>query len=107
MSVLLLTHGKERHYQLGKMAKIQPINFPILGTGTELLLKVLSLDMEATTANFNYQILSDETFGPMNAERKILADGFIEMNEADYAAWGADNQYCLEWAANKLGLTLI
>lgn len=89
------------------MAQIQSVNFPILGVATELTLKVISLDLEATTAQFNYQLLSDETFGPMNAERKVIADGFLEMNDSEYAAWGADNLYCFQWAANKLGLTLI
>jgi hypothetical protein len=89
------------------MAQIQPVDFPILGTATELILKIVSLDLEATTAQFNYQLLSNQTFGPMNAEKKVIADGFLSMNESEYSSWGADNQYCFQWAANKLGLTLI
>jgi len=37
----------------------------------------------------------------------VITSGNIEMDELEYAAWGADNMYCIEWAANKLGLTLI
>jgi hypothetical protein len=38
--------------------------------------------------------------------KKMLLNGTLDMDATDYANWGADNNYCIEWAANKLGLTL-
>lgn len=105
MSVLLLTHGRERHYQHGNMARIEPVVFPILGTATNLVVEVLQTNMEASTATFYYKLTdSDGSMIPDNG--KTIVEGNISMTEQEYEAWGADNNYCITWAANKLGLTL-
>lgn len=81
------------------MANIQPITIPIKGTATSLNLMVLNFNMNAKTAVFYYWL--------NDANGVTMVDGNIEMTEAEFAGWGADNQYCFEWASNKLGLTLI
>lgn len=88
------------------MAKIQPILIPTLGTATELILKVLPFEMDAITAQFYYALACNENMNEV-VTYKILLDGNIDMTEAEFDAWGSDNNYCLQWAANKLGLTII
>jgi hypothetical protein len=87
------------------MAKINPVVFPILGTATNLVLEVLQTNMEATSATFYYKLTDGDGTIPDNG--KTIVEGNISMTEAEYDAWGVDNQYCLDWAATKLGLTLI
>lgn len=85
------------------MAKIQPITFPILGTANEFYLKVLPFRMEDTSCSFYYEILKIDE----DKSQKVLTSGNLDMTESEFSGWGADNKYCLEWAAKKLGLTLI
>lgn len=81
------------------MTNIQPLIIPIVGTATKLVVRVLPFDMTATNCDFYY--------GLLDADDKTLIEGNLNMNDTDFAAWGADNQYCIQWAANKLGITLI
>lgn len=81
------------------MIQIKPIQFPILGTATKLNLIVLNFTMEATTANFYYCLY--------DANDNKIIDGNISMTEQEFAQWGADNNYCINWACNKLNLQLI
>lgn len=88
------------------MAKIQPIVFPIKGTATELEVRVNGFSMEAKTAIFHYRLI-DNTKPKSMGVNKLIDEGNLSMNQQDFAQWGADNNYCIEWAANKLDLTLI
>lgn len=81
------------------MAKIQPIIVPIKGTATNINLIVLNFPMNAKTAIFYYSLTDDSNNG--------VIDGNIEMTESEFAGWGSDNSYCINWACDKLGLTLI
>lgn len=88
------------------MAKIQPIVFPIKGTATELELRVNGFSMDAKTAEFHYKLTDSGDLATLKA-KKVIAEGNIEMTKEEFDNWGADNNYCIEWAANKLNLTLI
>ena len=88
------------------MAKIQPVVFPIKGTATELEVRVNGFSMTDKTAEFHYR-LTDSGDLQMLKAKKLIAEGNLSMNEQEFENWGADNNYCIEWAANKLGLTLI
>ena len=81
------------------MAKIQPVVFPIIGTATDLNLRVLPFEMDASTASFYYAVQTEEG--------KTCAEGNLTMTPEEFAGWGNDNNYCNIWAANQLGLTLI
>ena len=61
--------------------------------------------MTATTAIFYYALV--DTISPSNNSFITLLDGNIEMTESEFANWGADNQYCINWAASKLGVIII
>ena len=88
------------------MAKIQPIVFPIKGTATELELRVNGFSMEAKSAIFHYRLI-DNTKPESMGINKLIDEGNLSMTESEFVQWGADNQYCIDWAANKLNLTLI
>lgn len=88
------------------MAKIQPVVFPIKGTATQLELKVNGFSMEAKTAEFSYRLTDDGDLQTLRA-KKMIDSGSLLMTEQEFEAWGSDNNYCIQWAANKLGLTLI
>ena len=106
MCAWLPIHGSERHFQLGNMAQIQPFVIPIAGTANNFYLRSLPFDMEGTTCSFYYE-LQDTTQTTYGIEPKVIYSGNLEMDAIDFNQWGADNQYCIEWAANKLGITLI
>lgn len=86
------------------MIPIEPINIPTQGTAVGLNLKCFDLDMTATTATFYYELVSASDY---NTPQKVLTSGNISMTEAEYQSWGADNNYCIQWAANKLNITLL
>lgn len=88
------------------MAKIQPVAFPIIGTATELEVIVNSFLMDAKTADFYYRLTDSGDLANLKP-KKLITEGTLSMNESEFAQWGADNNYCIEWVANKLGLTLI
>ena len=88
------------------MAKIQPVVFPIKGTATELEVRVNGFSMTDKTAEFHYR-LTDSGDLQMLKAKKLIAEGNLSMNEQEFENWGVDNNYCIEWAANKLGLTII
>jgi len=88
------------------MAKIQPIIFPIKGTATELELRVNGFSMESKSAIFHYRLI-DNTKPESMGINKLIDEGNLSMTKEEFALWGADNNYCIEWAAKKLGLTLI
>ena len=88
------------------MIEIQPLNIPTQGIAVAFILKCLTLDMTATTADFYFELVS-EVKPEYNNSYKVLSSGNISMTESEYSNWGADNNYCIQWAANKLGLTLL
>jgi hypothetical protein len=88
------------------MAQIQPVIFPILGTATNMVVEVLQTNMEASSATFYYK-LTDGDGNMIPDTGNTIVEGNIAMTEVEYDAWGADNEYVIQWAANKLGLTLL
>jgi hypothetical protein len=93
------------------MAKIQDVTFPILGVANKLSVRVLPFEMDASTASFYYALHAVTVTTPEEGEpvtsSKLVTEGNLSMTEAEFAAWGADNSYVEEWAAEKLGLTII
>jgi hypothetical protein len=92
--------------KLYTMTEIQPINILTQGIAKYLILKCLTLDMTATAADFYFELITD-ILPEYNNSNKVLASGNISMNENEFALWGSDNNYCIQWAADKLGLIII
>jgi len=67
---------------------------------TDLLVRVLPFDTNAKTCQLYWElaIVSDET-------REQLAEGNIQLTEAEFAAWGSDNAYIENVVLSKLALT--
>ncbi len=64
--------------------------------GTQLLIRVMPFDTEATTCELYYMVSTDSG--------SQLADGNINLNEDEFANWGEDNTYLEDLVLNKLGL---
>jgi hypothetical protein len=86
------------------MIQIEEVQLPN-GIATNLVLKCLTLDMTATTAQFYYALCTDISAQYNNASNTLL-EGNLDMNETEFAQWGADNSYCIQWAVNKLNLKI-
>ena len=107
------------------MAKIQPVIIPLKGTATILKITVSSFRMEDTTATFYYSLhaeeeqtmqmplplqddITDQRFETIiTVTERMLMEGNLTMNEQEFSQWGADNNYCIQWAASKLGLVIV
>lgn len=81
------------------MIQIQPINFPIKGTATQMSVLVLNFTTDATTATTYWQLLTEDG--------TQVADGNYTMTEAEFNAWGVDNNVVNEYVANAIGVTII
>jgi hypothetical protein len=81
------------------MTNIQPIVFPLIGTGTKLNVLILNFETSAISCNTYYQILTEEG--------KMCVDGNYQLTEQEFDNWGRDNSYIDEIIANNLGITII
>lgn len=81
------------------MVNIQPVVFPIVGTATKLAVIVLGFATSATNCGTYYALLTDENV-------KII-EGNYQLTEAEFAAWGVDNNYIDDIIANFLNVTII
>jgi hypothetical protein len=78
--------------------KIQPVSLGLPAqTGTDLLVRVISFDTDATTCSLYYEVRTE------NSQR--LAEGNINLTEEEFARWGFNNTYIEDIALEKLGLT--
>ena len=86
------------------MKEIQPVS--IWYNGSMVAATVYNMisisDNLSTNATFYYQLL--------NADYIVLTNGNLTMNGTDYTSYCTNtdsNNYAYEWAATKLGLTII
>ena len=78
--------------------RISPIQTGIpIKTGTDLMIRPIIINTEATTCSVYYEVTSDID--------GLLANGNIELSEAEYTAWGQDNTYVDELVLTRLNLT--
>lgn len=93
------------------MTQIQPIVFPILGTANELLVRVLSFETDAATANTYYELVevteTTDANGNVITNNKQLANGNYTLTPEQFASWGEDNFYVVQCVATHLGITLV
>ena len=81
------------------MAQIQPITFPISGEATQLMVRVLPFETDATICGIYYEL--------QTKEGKCLTNGNYGLTEAEFDNWGQDNNYINELVATFLGVTII
>ena len=94
------------------MAQIQPISTWYQGQQREA--NVFSLfgqgDNLIDSASFKYQLIELIVISPEEQSSQTLVSGEISINGDDYAEWNTSvdaNEWIYNWAANKLGLTII
>jgi hypothetical protein len=81
------------------MAKIQPVQFPIVGTATDLEVTVLNFKTSDVRASTYYQLL--------NEDGKQCLAGNYQLTEEQFAAWGQDNSIVDDYVAEYLGVTIV
>lgn len=81
------------------MVQIQPINFPIKGTATQMSVLVLNFATNAITATTYWQLFTEDG--------TQVADGNYTMTEAEFNSWGVDNNVVNEYVADSIGVTII
>ena len=87
------------------MAKIEPVVFPLnAGTATEMTVLILNFETSATTCTTYYELKSE---GTEEVSSKVLSNGNYTLTEAEFTAWGFDNEYVAECVANAIGVTII
>jgi hypothetical protein len=94
------------------MAKIQPIEFPILGTANDMIVRILPFEMDDTTATTYYELrevtdVTNEEGEVTGKTTKMITNGNYQLTEEEFAAWGQDNSYVVECVANHLGITIV
>lgn len=78
--------------------KIQPIQIGLpIQTATYLLIRVISFDIDAITANTYYE-LQDDT-------GKMIINGNYQLTEEQFAQWASDNSFISDIVLSYLGLT--
>lgn len=81
------------------MAQIEPIVFPLIGTGTNLEVKILPFYTYENTCGTYYQILTDDN--------KQCLQGNFYLTEEQFQNWGQDNRYVEELVAASIPVTLV
>lgn len=81
------------------MIQIQPINFPIKGTATQMNVLVLNFATDSKTATTYWQLFTEDG--------TQVADGNYTMTEEQFAEWGQDNNFVNECVADAIGVTII
>jgi hypothetical protein len=91
------------------MIKIQDEIIPTKGVGKYFQIQALNFPMNPTAVSFYWQLFNEETI--QNGEETVtgrgvsILDGNLSMSETEYAGWGSDDNYVIDWALNKLGFT--
>lgn len=96
------------------MTKIQDVVIPSKGTAKYFSIKCLNLDIKKSseaTPTF-YWGIQTEVSNTMNEVETLvpgqtILDGNLSMTAEEYALWGSDDAYVIDWALAKLGFTEI
>lgn len=81
------------------MAKINPVNFPIIGDATNLNVFVLNFPTYAKTCTLYYNLSTDTNV-------KCL-EGNYDLTAEEFDLWGYDNSYLDNLIATRLEVTII
>ena len=91
------------------MIAIKPVIFPLIGTAKYFEILLLSQSLPAKTARFHWTAYSEIVIPadeldeqPTKKVGALLLGGSLEMTESEYAQWGTDDNYAVDWAMKKL-----
>jgi hypothetical protein len=94
------------------MAQIQPVQVWYQGEQRDATVfnLISNYDNLQDSATFQYQLIEVITVLPEQQNSNVLIIGYLTINGADYEQWDAEvnaNAWIYQWAADKLGLTII
>ena len=92
----------KRNYEFSVfIARLQPFHCAHykLGEATQLMVRVLPFETNATSCGTYYEI--------QTKEGKSLANGNYNLSDEEFAAWGQSNGYIDQLVASHVGVTII
>lgn len=91
------------------MIAIKPVILPSIGTAKYFQLLLLNQSLPSKTAKFHWTVYSEVVIPPDELDEQVtkkigalLLGGSLEMTEREYAQWGTDDNYAVDWAMKKL-----
>ena len=90
------------------MVKIKDINIPTKGVGKYFFIRVINLELPNNTPTFYWQVMteiadiSEADEQPTYIPGIQVLEGNLSMTESEYALWGTDDNYVVDWALNQL-----
>lgn len=81
------------------MVKIQPVEFPFLGTAKKMLVHVQGFDTDSETCIINYQLLTDSGVVVLSQSHQLTPE--------EFQGWGEDNSYLEQIAADRIPVVII
>jgi hypothetical protein len=92
------------------MVKIENVVVPSKGTGKYFGLKCLNLDLKKSseaTPTFYWEVKTATPYAVDEVQIEIpgetILTGNLNMTKEEYALWGSDDTYAIDWALAKLG----
>ena len=96
------------------MIKIENVNVPSKGIGKYFALKCLNLDLKKSSEaspNFYWEVKKATPYAIDEVQTELpgetILDGNLSMTKEEYALWGSDDAYVIDWALAKLGFVEI
>lgn len=92
------------------MVKIENVVVPSKGTGKYFSIKCLNLDLKKSseaTPIFYWEVKKAVPYAIDEVQTELpgetILDGNLNMTKEEYALWGTDDSYVIDWALAKLG----
>jgi hypothetical protein len=96
------------------MIKIQPIEIPTKGIAKYFTLRCLQIDLKQSSEaapTFYWELKTAIPYAIDEVQTEIpgesILDGNLHMTAEEYASWGSDDNYVLNWACNQLNFIII
>lgn len=94
--------------------QIQDVIVPTKDVGKYFGITLINLSLPGTSATFYWQVLNQTTQPGSEADEQptkspgfMVLEGNLTMNEQEYALWGTDDSYVIDWALAKLNFQTI
>jgi len=89
------------------MTRIQIIHVPTKGNGEFFSLMALNFPMNPSSVTFYWQVYNAQLIEETIQPNQCILDGNLTMDGETYSQWGNNDQFCIEWACEQLGFTII
>ena len=89
------------------MTRIESITVPTKGIGDFFQLTALNFPMNPQSVTFYWQVFASELIDEVLTPTKCLLDGNLTMDSETYSQWGNNDTFCIQWACEQLGFTII